>query len=227
MRLSGVPAILLLLSPALSFGQDTYKVEAIKSGPPSEVAAAIKGELGATGYRVVKGDKPFAEFWLRKAAPASAKPSGPNGTIQFPVFKEGELLGAVRYLVEGQDYRDQAIAVGVYTFRYGLQPVNGAHLGVSPFRDYALLLPASKDTSTADLARKGLEEKSAEAAGTSHPAVLMLLTAPDPTKNEPSIVRDEGKDTWGAVVPLSLAVKGSTDPVPLPIQLIVSGAAAP
>ena len=120
----------------------------------------------------------YAEFWLRKAVPATEKPAGPEGAVLFPVLAEGELLGALRFPGEGHDYRDQTIAKGVYTLRYGLQPVNGDHLGVSTYRDYALLVPAAKDKTVADLPQKRLEEQSAESAGTSHPAVLMLLAAP-------------------------------------------------
>ena len=42
--------------------------------------------------------------------------------------------------------------------RYGLQPVNGDHLGVSTYRDYSLVLPAAKDRSLALPPRKQLEE---------------------------------------------------------------------
>jgi hypothetical protein len=138
------------------------------------------------------------------------------------------LLGALRYGQDGQDYRDQTITPGVYTLRYGLQPQNGAHLGVSPFRDYALLLPASKDTKVEILAKKPLEETSAEAAGTTHPAVLMLLASTDPAKaGEPTIVEDKEKSTWGVVIPIPLAVKGESAPAALDVQLVVSGAAMP
>ena len=62
--------------------------------------------------------------------------------------------------------------------RYGHQPVNGDHLGVSPFGDYVLLLPAAKDNSLAVLPRKQLETHSAESTGSSHPAVLFMLAVP-------------------------------------------------
>ena len=39
------------------------------------------------------------------------------------------------------------------------------------------------------------------------------------------MVHDEEKNTWGAVVPLNLAVKGESSPVTLPIQLILVGMA--
>ena len=91
--------------------------------------------MNAQGYRIVDGQgKPFADIWLRKSIPASSKPAGAKGVIQFPFLAESELLGVIQLPGEGHDYRDQAIAKGIYTVRYGLQPVNGDHLGVSPFR---------------------------------------------------------------------------------------------
>ena len=75
---------------------------------------------------------------LREARP------DPKGAIQFPFLADGELLGVLQFATEGHDYRDQPIAKGVYTMRYGLQPVNGDHLGVSTYRDYVLLLPAGE-----------------------------------------------------------------------------------
>jgi len=104
--------------------------------------------------------------------------------------------------------------------------VNGDHLGVSPFRDYALLLPAAKDTGVANLAKKPLEDRSSESAGTTHPAILMLLTAPDSGPKPPAIARDEEKNTWGAVIPLRLGVKGSDAATEFPVQLIVVGVVA-
>jgi hypothetical protein len=223
MRLA-FPAFLIVALPAVA--QDTYKAEAMKGAPPEGVPVAIRKELADEGIRILNGEgKAFAEVWLRKAIPASAKPSGVKGTIQFPFLAEGELLGAVRFVADGHDYRDQTIAPGVYTLRYGLQPVNGDHLGVSPFRDYGLLLPAAKDADVAPLARKKLETQSAEAAGSSHPAVLMLLAAPSGNKGEPAIVRDETKNTSGAVLRLPLAVNGASGREPLVVQLVIAGMA--
>jgi hypothetical protein len=217
---------LLLASSSLSMAlAQEYKVEAMKEPPPSDLAPAIRETLVAEGFKVVDGEgKPYAEIWLRKAVPASAKPGAPSGAILFPFVAEGELLGALRFPDEGHDYRDQTIARGVYTLRYGIQPVNGDHLGVSPYRDYMLLLPAAKDKALANLAKKPLEDRSAESAGTSHPAILMLLKPASGAKPG-SVVRDQEKDTWGAVLPLKFEVKGSDESVPLNFLLIVVGAA--
>lgn len=157
--------IALAALPAVAAAQE-YKIEAIKEGPPANLAGPIKDVLGAQGYRVIDDQgKPYAELWLRKAIPASAKPGGPQGAVLYPFLAEGALLGVLRYLDEGHDYRNQAIAKGVYTLRYGLQPVNGDHLGVSTYRDYALVVPASKDQVTADLSKKRLEEQSMRRPG--------------------------------------------------------------
>ena len=207
--LSALGVLLVLTAPGPAFGQDSYKIEALKEAPPTALSGPVREALSAQGYRIVDGKgKPYADVWLRKAVPASQKPSGPSGSIQFPFLAEGELLGAWRFSGEGHDNRDQTIPKGVYTVRYGLQPVNGDHLGVSPFRDYALLLPAAKDVAVAAIPSKPLQERSAESAGASHPAVLLLSAAPASGKPM-SIVRDEEKNSWGAVLPLNVEAKGA------------------
>jgi hypothetical protein len=227
MRNRGILLGVLVLFATRAVAQE-YKVEASKEAPPAPLSAAIKDALNPQGYRVVD-DKgaPYAEIWLRKGIPATGKPAGPQGPIQFPFLTDGELIGVLRFPAEGHDYRDQSIAKGAYTMRYGLQPVNGDHLGVSTYRDYVLLLPAAKDMAVANVDRKTLEVQSEAAAGSSHPAIFILLTPPaTASKDKPSMIHDEMANTWGVVLPLSLTVTGSSSPVPLPVLLIVVGAAA-
>ena len=223
MRNSAVSFVaLLVLAASTTVSAQTYKVEEIEAAPPSEVAPEIAATLGAKAYRIsAEGGEPLAEIWLRKAIPASAKPAAAKGTVQFPFLAEGELLGVARLVDEAGDYRDQAIHSGVYTMRYGLLPVNGDHLGVSPFRDYALLLPADKDKSVAALPRKKLEDGSMEASGTSHPAIFSMLAAPADAKV--SMSHDEEKDAWSVALPLSLTVPGEPEPIRHPVSLIVLG----
>jgi hypothetical protein len=222
---------LLLCSPFATecFSQELWKVEALKQPPPAAVAPEIRSILGDQGFRILdEQGKTYAEIWLRRAIPSSEKPGGPKGAVQFPFLKEGELLGSLQFANEGHDYRDQSITKGVYTMRYGLQPVNGDHLGVSTYRDYSLLLPASKDKSLVAPPRKQLEERSAESAGTSHPAVFIMLMAPaGASKTAASIIRDAEKDTWSVVLPLALEVKGQSESVVHPVRIVVDGAAQP
>ena len=212
---------LLFLAPSV-VSADDFKVEAIKDGPPAGVAPEIASGVTGQGYRVTDDQgKPFAEIWLRKDVPATAKPEGAKGAIQFPFLAEGELLGVMNLVGEGHDYRDQTIEKGVYTMRYGLQPVNGDHLGVSPYRDYTLLLPAAKDKATAALKRKQLETTSSEAAGTTHPAVFFMLSAP--ADAPVSMIHDEEKNTWRVVLPLNLKAPGESTSLSHPVSFIVSG----
>ncbi len=220
-----LPAWLLLaaLAPAGLRAQE-FKVEALKEGPPASVAPEIGATLQPGGFRVLDDQgQPFAEVWFRKSIPANAKPAGAKGVIQFPFLEESELLGVVNLHGEAHDYRDQTIAKGVYTMRYGLQPVNGDHLGVSPFRDYVLLLPSAKDKALAVLPRKQLETQSSESAGSSHPAIFFMLAVPPSGPSAPSMIHDEEKNTWRVVVPLELAVKGEEKPVTLPVSIILVG----
>jgi hypothetical protein len=229
MRLIHVSLLLLSAFTTEAFAQESWKVEVLKQPPPQAVAPEIRTILGDRGFRIRdEQGQTHAEIWLRRAIPSSAKPSGPKGAIQYPFLKEGELLGSMQFTNEGHDYRDQTITKGIYTLRYGLQPVNGDHLGVSTYRDYSLLLPAAKDKSLEAPARKQLEERSAESAGTSHPAVFIMLAAPEgASKTLASMIHDAEKDTWSVVLPLSLDVKGQSELVVLPVRLVVDGAAQP
>ena len=133
----------------------------------------------------------------------------------------------LQFVSEGHDYRDQSIAKGVYTMRYGLQPVNGDHLGVSTYRDYSLLLPAAKDTKTrppssqaarAAECRIGRNEPSGGAAFAGRPR-------PTRPRRVPAMVRDAEKNTWSVAIPLKLLVKGESEPIVQPVLLVVVGAA--
>lgn len=204
--------------------QESYKIEALKEAPPEILAVPVREAVLAEGYRVLDGQgKPYADLWLRKALPASGVPEGPKGAILFPFLTDGELLGVLRYHGEGYDNRDQAIAKGVYTLRYGLQPVNGDHLGVSTYRDYTLLLPAAKDREVAVVPRKALEERSSESAGTSHPAVLLLTAASPGAPAPPSMIRDEARNTWAAALPMIPTVNGKPVATPMTLRILLVG----
>ncbi len=207
--------------PGIDQGGDPQAIPASRARP--EVLGALDGQ----SLRIRDGnDKDFAEIWLRKATTSSEKPAGAKGAIQFPFLADGELLGILEFNEEGHDYRDQSIAKGIYTMRYGLQPINGDHLGVSTYRDYVLLLPASKDKALTAPTRKQLEERSAESAGTSHPASFLLLMAPKGGKPAAAVLHDSEKNTWSVVLPLRLQIKGQSEPVIYPVQLVMVGTAA-
>jgi hypothetical protein len=224
---AGVAILFLGLSLQASAQQSALTAEATKTPPPDALQAPIKEVLNSEPILIKNADgKPFLTLWVRKAVPASAKPAGAKGTIQFPFLQPGELIGAIEFAAEGQDYRDQIIDPGVYTLRYGLQPVNGDHLGVSKDRDYLLLVPAKDDATVAMIPQKTLEKHSTDASGTNHPAVLILLAAPKDAKPAQT-VHDEEHDLWGVVMTVPLKVEGETAAEQFSAQLIVRGAAMP
>ncbi len=227
MRFHRVLFLAALLAPlAVQAQSKSFKIEPLKAAPPEAISAEIRAQLNPEGYRITTQDgKAFFEIWLRKSVPAKTKPAGPEAAVQFPFLSEGELLGAVRYAQEGFDYRDQSILPGVYTLRYGLQPINGDHLGVSPYRDFALLLPAAKDKTVASPDEKALERTSADAAGTNHPAVLLLWLVSEAPKTMPTMIHDREKETWGSILPFPLKVGDASAVTPYPIQLVVVGSA--
>jgi hypothetical protein len=204
------------------------KVEVLKEPAPEAVATPIRQTLEAQGYRVFQDGKPLVDVWLRKAVPASSKPEGAKGSVLYPFLKEGEVVGAARYAAEGQDYRDQIIAPGTYTLRYGLRLDDGNHANVSPYKDYFLLLPAAKDTTMTVPDAKALQKASAGASGTTHPAVLNLALPPGKTASAsaPTLTHEEMDNIWGVVVPLNVAVAGGGESTSVPLNLVVVGASA-
>lgn len=207
--------------------QEAYRVEAWKEAVPDAVPQFLASELETPGcvIKSAPGDERIA-IWMRKAIPARSKPAGADGAVQFPFLVPGELLGVLYYQAEGRDHRDQSIEPGLYSIRYGLHPVNGDHLGVSPYRDYALLVPAHLEKSAGVLAVRELERESAEASGTNHPAVLLLNAAPEGSVPF-TISKDEAKEFWRVAIPLRLVVEGeSVADKPHVVWLVFDGVAA-
>ena len=175
--------LLFLLSAAGwtgAYAQESIKVETRKQPPPAALVPELLGALDGQSLRIRDGqDKDFAEIWLRKATTTSEKPSGAKGAIQFPFLADGELLGILEFTEEGHDYRDQSIAKGIYTMRYGLQPVNGDHLGVSTYRDYVLLLPASKDKALSPPHAQAVGGAQCRVGGDEPSRVVLALDGPE------------------------------------------------
>ena len=219
--------VVLLIPLTVSQAQDAaFQIQGFDEAAPKELSSPILEQLSPLGYKILsENGKPLAEIWLRKQIATKKKPSGPEGAVQFPFLEEGELLGVVRFLQEAHDHREQSILPGLYTVRFGLHPINGDHLGVSPYRDYGLLLPAEKDSKLAAPDRKALESASAEASGTNHPAVLLLQSVKNGSKAG-TLTRNEEKNFWGLVVPLMLNAEGEADSVAYPLEFVFFGAAA-
>lgn len=204
-------AVPLLLAAGTLAAQ--YKTEPA-GAPPAELAPAISQALQQQGTKIVAGDgSTFCEVWFRTTMPAGSKSSEQGVTL--PTMPHGALLGAIRFSGQGSDRRGQMIKAGVYTLRYSLQPVNGDHLGVSPQRDFLVMVPAAGDkdlNATPDF--DTLMTMSRKASGTPHPAVLSLWAAgaSDPVPN----FGKQGENDWVLTVkigdtPVSVILVGKVE----------------
>lgn len=151
------------------------KVEAIGALAEASIADPIKAAVEDKGWRVTddKG-KTLAEVWLAKKVDASGKEvMGAN----YGNIPEGTLLGVIHFPVNTSDYRGQAVKAGYYTLRYTLILENGAHLGVSPTRDFVLLCSPNDDKDPKALPQLETIKLSTKASGAGHPSPWNIVPA--------------------------------------------------
>jgi hypothetical protein len=153
--------------------------------PPAELAAGVASRL-TPAAKVVLGAATL-EIWLVQDLERTAAGPGWSGV------ESGTLVGAVRVSGEFKEIRGKVVKPGVYTLRYGLQPQNGDHLGISMFRDFVLLSPAAIDKDPRVLGFDGVVALSKEVIGTAHPASLSL----DPPEDAPGAALTTYKNELG------------------------------
>ena len=217
---SVLAAFLIALTVSTASGQD-YSVEVIDAGPDAdEVSQEVAKQLADTGYRVNRGSRTVSEIWLCKQWPL--EPDFEATPERLYPFTPGQLIGLIHFRRRGSEFRDQTISSGWYTLRFGLQPVDGNHVGTSPTRDFLLLVDAEQDEFVDAWKDKDLHERSAEAAGSTHPAMICLQRPQD--GSEHAIRHDESNDWWI----LHAVGKGivKDKPQDVPIDLVVVGHAA-
>ena len=196
-----------------------YKLATSTAAPPQELAAPIQSALSPNAIQVTGASGSYCEVWLAKSIPAAPTPDTSLG-VNFGQIPQGALVGAIKFDALGADYRNQPIKPGVYTLRFGLQPVNGDHQGVSPYRDFLLAVPAALDTSTAAIAPKALDDLSKKAAGSGHPSVWSLVPADSAPATLPAIAhQQEDTDQWVVFFQAPLAT-------PVKMGLVIVGHAA-
>jgi hypothetical protein len=210
----------VLVVPALA--QD-YKVEKVEGAAPADaVSPEIAALLQPAGFKLVKGEsRTICEIWLCKEWPVSAD-AKLGAEVIYPLTP-GQLIGVARYPRKATDFREQDIATGVYTLRYGQQPVDGAHVGTSPTRDFLIAIPAAKDKSPAAIDYKALVAGGKETSGASHPAILSLQRPGDST--EALAVREDTEHAW-TIVRFTGKTKTGDAAKDLALELVLVGVAA-
>jgi len=165
---------------------------------PTEIAAPVAAKLAPGGVRATANGATITFWWVADLAPAS-----------WADVPEGTLIGAVRLDADGRDIRGRVLKAGVYTLRYGVQPVSDDHFGVSPFRNFLLLSTAAADKDPATREHDAMVELSAQTLGGKHPAVWSIdppagkdapLTVYTTDLGHKSLIVEVGKLKFGIVL---------------------------
>ena len=217
-----VAAALLPLVFALPSRAQEYKVEKIASAAPAEaISPEIAAVLQPAGFKVVKGEsRTVCEIWLAKELPVAAD-AKTTTEVLYPLTP-GQLVGVIRYPRKAADFRDQEVPSGVYILRYAQQPVDGAHVGTSPTRDFLALLPPDQDRDPKTLDYKALTTASKETTGTAHPGILSLQKAAE--GGEALAIHENAEKEW-TIVRFTAKMKQGDAAKELPMELVVVGVA--
>ena len=222
MRISMLAVTGWMLAAATVLAEDA-KVAKLDAPPAvGEISPEIAALLSPTGFKVTKeGTQPVCEIWLAKEWPVSGDASA-TPEILYP-FAPGQFIGVARYPKKAADFRDQDIPAGVYVLRYGHQPVDGAHVGTSPTRDFLLLMPAAKDRNPATPDYKTLTGISKETTKTAHPAILSLQR---PAEGGGALSIREDMDHGWTIVRFMGKVKQGGSAKEILVELVVVGKSA-
>jgi hypothetical protein len=202
-------AALLLSMAVASSAAAAITASHHKDPIPNELAPAVATLLStaadgpSAGVRAVVNGVTLDFWWVKTLALKGDVESG------WRDLEEGTLVGAVRVGADFRDIRGRVIKPGVYTLRYGLQPANGDHLGVSPFRDFLLLSPAAIDKEPAARGHEGTIELSKQAIGGSHPGVWSL-DPPVASSQAPLSVRKTELDHDAVVMEVGIGRDGQS-----------------
>ncbi|HXE79826.1 MAG TPA: hypothetical protein VNK41_03685 [Vicinamibacterales bacterium] len=180
--------ITALVCAATAAAQDVTVVAATGSTPPPDaLAAPIRAALLRESLEVKRGDD-LVRFWTVRALPLSG-----SATADWSNVPAGALVGAMQIESPLPDIRGNPIAPGVYTLRFALQPQDGDHMGVSPYRQFLVVAPAAEDQSVEPVGYEGAVAMGKKASGRSHPAVLSIdppsVSVPPPA---PVVKTEEG-----------------------------------
>lgn len=193
------------------------KIEQIGAYAESGASEALKKALDLKGWRVSLADGAYCDIWLR--ASVAAGKTDQTGAV-YTSLGESTLIGAITFVKATTDFRGQSIKPGSYTMRYEIHPTDGNHMGISPIRDFLVLLPVAIDTDPdAKFKFEELTKSSTRVTGTNHPGVLSLVQI-DSAPPAPKAEADESnhivfsaalKSQTGSVIPIAFVVKGHAE----------------
>ncbi len=209
-----IPVLLaIVVSAGAAAGVDGNKVESIGALADAGASEPLKKVLEPTGSRVSLADGAYCDIWLRAGVPSGKTEA--QGAV-YTSLNESALVGVISFTQPTTDFRGQPLKPAVYTLRYGLHPADGNHMGISPIRDFLVMIPIAMDQNPdAQFKFEELVKMSAKASGTNHPAVLSLASsdqagAPRVASNEHGhlVFSSKLKAQSGSDMPIAFIVKG-------------------
>jgi len=178
---------------------------------------ALKKALEPKGLQLSFPDGVYCDIWLRNSVPAG-KTDQPGSV--YSSLGESTLIGVITFSKATTDFRGQSVKPGSYTLRYALHPADGNHMGISPIRDFLIMLPVAMDSNPdASFKFEEMAKMSTKVTGTNHPGVLSLVQI-DKAPAVPNISQDDSnhtvfsaslKNQSGAVIPIAFIVKGHAE----------------
>ncbi len=172
-----------------------YAIKTISDAePPKEVKESIRKLLSQQCVQLVdaKG-RTLAELWFRKELPVKATETQVKNGLTYQEVPVSSLIGVMRVPKGLTDYRKQKVKPGVYTLRFGIQPMDGDHMGTAPYSEFCLVSPAEDDTKPDLMEAKSLNELSGHTTE-GHPSMLLLFPGKGAVA-EPKLV-DKGEGHW-------------------------------
>jgi hypothetical protein len=212
-------AVLLCAAALPTRAADPYSIKPVTEAAPKELAEPVRKLMGDHAVQLLdaKGEV-LAEVWFRQDVPAKV---AAGGELTYQQVAESTVVGALKVVKQIRDYRKQKIKPGVYTLRYGTQPMDGDHMGTAPYAEFVMACPAADDKAPAPLATKALHELSAKTT-TSHPAILLLFPGTG-AGAEPKLV-NKGEGHWVLFQQLDATAGGKK--AKLPVGLVLIGASS-
>ncbi|MEK6320551.1 MAG: hypothetical protein AABN33_02585 [Acidobacteriota bacterium] len=193
------------------------RIEAVGAYADPGASDALKKALEAKGWRITLSDGAYCDIWLRAAVPGGKTDAA--GAV-YTWIGDSTLIGVITLARATTDFRGQSLKPGSYTLRYAVHPADGNHMGISPIRDFLVMLPLATDPSPdAQFKFEELTKMSTKVSGTSHPGILSLIqlaSAPAAPKLETDehnnlVFSAAIKNQSGAAMPISFVVKGHAE----------------
>jgi hypothetical protein len=193
------------------------KLEPLGAYADPGASEGLKKTLEEKGWRVSVAGAGYCDIWLRASVPGGKTDAA--GAV-YTWIGDSALIGVITFANQTTDFRGQSLKAGSYSMRYAVHPTDGNHMGISPIRDFLVLLPVAMDPNPeAQFKFEELTKMSTKVTGTTHPGILSLIqlasapAAPKLDTDEYNHIAFSAmiKNQSGTAMPISFVVKGHAE----------------